>query len=134
MWIVRGLCVWLVIMMVESLHGIVRQALLAPMVGDFRARQISVFTGAVLILIVSVLFIRWIGVRSSGRLLFLGVLWVGLTVAFEFIFGRLVLDLPWERLLEDYHLLRGGLMPIGLIVLAFAPLIASRWRGRQSSR
>ena len=134
MWIVRGLCVWLVIMMVESLHGIVRQALLAPMVGEFRARQIRVFTGAVLILIVSVLFIRWIGVRSSARLLFLGVLWVVLTVAFEFILGRFILGLPWERLLEDYYLLHGGLMPIGLIVLACAPFIASRWRGRQSSR
>lgn len=134
MWIVRGLVVWLIIMMVETLHGIVRQALLAPTVGDFSARQISVFTGAALILIVTVLFIRWIGVKSPARLMLLGAVWVALTIAFELLLGRLVFDLPWDRLLEDYDLRHGGLMPIGLLVMGLVPLIAARWRGRRSAR
>ena len=57
--ILRGVAVWLIIMAVEMVHGIARTLWLAPIVGDFRARQIAVFTGSALILAVAVLFIRW---------------------------------------------------------------------------
>ena len=41
---------WLCIIVVEVLHGIARTTFLAPAVGDFRARQVAVFTGSFLIL------------------------------------------------------------------------------------
>jgi hypothetical protein len=52
-----------------------------------------------------------------------------LTVAFEIALGRFVLDVPWERILSDYNLCRGGLLPLGLLFMAAAPLIAGRLRG-----
>ncbi|MEQ9411404.1 MAG: hypothetical protein RIK87_27060 [Fuerstiella sp.] len=58
-----------------------------------------------------------------------GGTWVVLTVAFEVLFGRLVAGLSWERLFRDYNILEGGLMPLGLAVLFFAPWIAARLRG-----
>jgi hypothetical protein len=33
---------------------------------------------------------------------------------------------PWEDLASDYNMLRGGLLPIGLAVLMFAPVDAVR--------
>ena len=35
---------------------------------------------------------------------------------------------PWSRIAADYNLLRGGLLPIGLLVLTAAPLIAAKFR------
>ena len=43
--ILRGVVVWVCIIIVEVLHGIARTMILAPVVGDFRARQIAVVYG-----------------------------------------------------------------------------------------
>ena len=99
-----------------------------PLVGDFPARQIGVPTGSVLILGVACVFIRWVGAGTTPRLVAVGLLWVALTVLFEIGLGRLVLDLPWDRLAEDYDLTRGGFMGLGLLFMAAAPWLAARLR------
>ena len=105
--------------------------LLSPRVGDFRARQIGVFTGSLLILLVACLSIRWI--RAGSRILFVkvGVVWLVLMIVFELAFGRLVVGASWQRLWSDFNLVEGGLLPLGLAVLALSPLIAARLRGLQ---
>jgi hypothetical protein len=65
MFLLRALLVWLVIIGVETVHGILRTLLLMPAVGDFRARQISVFTGSVLIFGIACLFIDWIQAKTE---------------------------------------------------------------------
>ena len=57
----------------------------------------------------------------------IGVIWVALTLAFESGLGRLVGD-SWNRIASDYDLLHGGLMPIGVGVMAMSPCFASRFR------
>ena len=129
MYLLRASAVWLVIMAVESVHGTLRELFLAPAVGDFRARQIAVFTGSLLILGVAYLCVRWIRAGSTGRLLAVGLLWLFLTLLFEFGLGLLVLGYSWERVASDYDLSRGGLMPFGLVLLTLAPLMTARLRG-----
>ena len=116
------------IISVEVLHGIARTIVLAPVAGDFRARQIAVLTGSFLVLAVATTFIRWIRPAQAGEAVCLGLLWLVLTVAFEIAFGRYVANAPWSRIASDYNLLRGGLLPIGLCVLTAAPLIAAKVR------
>lgn len=119
---------WVCIIIVEVLHGIARTVFLAPAVGDFRARQVAVFTGSFLILIVAMLFIRWIRPAHAGEAVSVGIVWLVLTLACEIGFGRYVVHAPWSRIASDYDLLRGGLLPIGLFVLTAAPLIAAKFR------
>ena len=126
--ILRGVAVWVCIIIVEVLHGIARTVFLAPAVGDFRARQVAVFTGSFLILIVAMLFIRWIRPAHAGEAVSVGIVWLVLTLACEIGFGRYVVHAPWSRIASDYDLLRGGLLPIGLFVLTAAPLIAAKFR------
>lgn len=54
-----------------------------------------------------------------------GGLWAVLTIAFEVGLGRLVLDLPWDRIAEDYDVTRGGFLGFGLLFLAASPLFAA---------
>ena len=84
----RALAVWLVIIAVEFIHGVLRALFLVPVVGDFRARQIGVFTGSLLILLVAYLSVPWLRVQTTRALLHVGVLWLLLTVTFEFSFGH----------------------------------------------
>ena len=126
---IRALAVWLAIIVVESVHGTLRQLFLAPVLGDFPARRIAVFTGALLIVAIATLTARWLGTRTMRERFQVGALWVVLTVAFEFLLGRLVLRYDWSRLLEDYDPSRGGLMLLGLAVMFLSPLIGARMRG-----
>jgi hypothetical protein len=125
----RGLAIWFVIVLAESLHGIARRLLLEPYTGDFRARQIAVFTGAAIILLIALLSVRWLRAKKTSELIRVGILWLGLTVSFELLLGRAVLKYPWERIASDYNLLEGGFLPIGLLVLTLAPLLAAKMRG-----
>ena len=126
--VLRGVVVWCGIIVVEVFHGIARALFLAPLVGDFRARQIAVFTGSILILIVARSFIGWIGPGRVTDAVAVGAVWLVLTLAFEIAFGRYVVRAPWSRIASDYDLLRGGLLPIGLAVLTVAPLVSARMR------
>lgn len=124
--VLRSIAVWLVLILAEALHGIARVTWLEPIVGDLRARQIGVFTGAMLILSIALLFIRWLRVARRWQLVAIGWLWLALTISFEVVLGRSILHYSWERILSDYNLLRGGLLPIGLVILTLSPLIAAK--------
>ncbi len=124
----RALVVWLIIIGAEILHGILRTLFLEPFVGDFRARQIAVLTGALIILSIAFFFVKWLRAANYYRLFAVGFFWLILTVSFEIVLGKFVLNLSWERILEDYNIFSGGLLPIGLLILLFSPLIAAKIR------
>ena len=122
----RGFFVWLLIIVAETIHGIARTFLLEPLIGDFRARQVSVFTGAAMIVLITFVFVRWLKASGVRDFILVGTMWVVLTIGFEIMLGRFVLDAPWERIASDYNFLQGGLMLFGLLVMLFAPLTMAR--------
>ena len=123
----RALVVWLVIIVAETLHGILRQSFLTPVVGDLPARQIGVLVGSMIILVVALAFSRWLGARTLRDQLGVGFTWVVLTVAFEVGLGTL-LGLTSERILADYDLAQGGFMAFGLLFMLLVPALAARVR------
>jgi hypothetical protein len=129
----RGLAVWVVIAVAETVHGTMRTIFLAPRVGDLASRQIGVLTGSLIILLIAYLTIDWIGARGARALVAVGTLWLVLMSAFEVTIGR-VLGLSWERILSDYVPSQGGLMLVGMTVLALSPAIAFRLRSRRHGR
>jgi len=124
--LMRGVVVWLIIIFVESLHGIARGLVLEPLIGDFRARQVAVFIGAALIVVITFVSVRWLKGSQMLDFLLVGLLWVMMTVGFEILLGRIVMGLSWERIASDYDLMHGGLMPLGLLVMLFAPLAMAK--------
>jgi hypothetical protein len=131
--LLRGLEVWLVIICAEIVHGVARVMFLQPLTGDFRARQIGVFTGMLIIFLISLYFVRWIRAANGVQLLAVGWQWFSLTVVFELALGRL-LNFSWERILSDYDASRGGLLGFGLLFLVFAPLLAAKSREKLASK
>jgi hypothetical protein len=129
----RALLAWLALIAVEFVHGILRTLYLAPILGDFRARQIGVFIGSALILLMAYLLVGWLRAPDTRALLQIGALWVALTLSFEFLFGHFAFGRSWASLAEDYDLRQGGLLSFGMIVLGLAPWIASRIYSRKST-
>jgi hypothetical protein len=101
---------------------------LVPVVGDSRARQIGVFTGSVLILCVAYLLVGWLRAENTKSLIIVGALWLVVTVVFEFGFGHFVFGRSWQDLGSDYNIAHGGFLAIGMLVLAFSPVIGARLR------
>jgi hypothetical protein len=126
--ILRAIAVWILIISVETVHGVLRTILLTPWMGDIRARQLSVFTGCILIFMVSYFLTAWIGAKTKKHLLAVGALWVAFTVLFEIALGRMLLALPWNRITEDYDLSRGGFLGFGLVFMAVTPILVARFR------
>lgn len=124
----RALAIWFVIMGVETLHGTLRTLLLAPWLGDLPTRQVGVLIGSLLILLIAHVSAPWLRATTRRSRWLVGMMWVGLTVVFEFSLGYFVLGYGWDRFWQDYDLARGGFMGFGLIVLAAAPAIAARCR------
>jgi len=129
--IFRALLVWLLMMAIETIHGILRNRFLVPVIGDVGASQIGVLVGSAIILGIAILLIGWIRPASERALLAIGALWLFLTLAFEFGLGH-ALGRSWDSLLADYDLTRGGLLSIGMVVLALSPWIAAHFRNANS--
>ena len=68
MFSVRGLAVWLLIIIAESIQGTLRQVFLAPLVGDFTARRIAFFGSVLLIFLLEDYDIRRGGLMLFGMI------------------------------------------------------------------
>ena len=123
----RAFVVWLFLLVAMFVHGALRAVVLEPRIGNWRARQLSVFSGSLLIFAITLAFSRWIGTGRTDLLLRIGVLWVLLTVVLEIGLG-LALAKPLDEVLADFDVLKGGLFPILLAVEFLSPLLAAKLR------
>ena len=123
----RAALVWMLIMLAETGHGIVREVFIAPIIGGLRARQLGIFVGCVIIFVIAWLTTRWMNARSLRDQFAVGAFWVVLTLAFEFALGR-ALGASWSRLLSDYNPAQGGFMLFGLAFMFITPWLTRRLR------
>ena len=121
----KSLVMWLAILMAMMCNGFFRGLVLQPRLGEHVARQVASVLGVCIILAVTAPFVRRLGNRSSAELLGVGILWLVLTVAFEFLFGHYVSGATLETQLADYNLLRGRLWPLVLLTTLLAPWLWS---------
>jgi hypothetical protein len=111
---------------IAVINGALRDLWYGKRIGELWAHQISTAT-AMLFLGVYI----WIAIRiwpptSTRHAAMIGVLWLVLTLAFEFLFGHYVAGHPWQRLLRDYNLLAGRVWVLVPIWVAVAPYLFLR--------
>lgn len=111
-------------------NGIARESLYGSSLGEFRAHQVSTLTAVILLAVYTFFVFPWLRVTSAQEAWRVGGLWVVLTVAFEFGFGRFIAGHSWSRLLEDYYLFAGRVWVLFLLAVALAPWVAFLFRGR----
>lgn len=121
----RGIAVWFLIIIVESVHGTIREVLITPRLGDAAARRLGMVTGMALIFAIAYFTVRWIGTEVPGELIAIGVIWSALTILFEAILGLYVFGFSAERVVAEYDVRQGGMMGFGILFMTFAPVIAA---------
>jgi len=125
----RAILIWVGILILASINGAVRDLLVAPRFGDLIARAISTIILCILIALVTWWSIVWIRPLNNRAALGIGIVWLVLTLTFEFGFGHFVSGKPWAELLADYDVQRGRIWVLVLIATLLAPLWAGRVRG-----
>jgi len=125
----RAVGIWLVLSVLAVANGIFREAVISPPLGDAAAHAASTVFLCGVILVVAWLTICWIGPRTGKEAFLIGLLWLGMTLAFEFLAGHYLFGNSWRDLLADYNLARGRLWPLVLATTLLAPWLAAKWRG-----
>jgi hypothetical protein len=105
MW--KYLAAWFPMLLLAIINGALREMLYKESLGALPAHQLSTVTLLLLFSVYIWFIIRTWPPVSAQQAWLIGLLWLLLTLAFEFGFGRLVGGKPWSVLLEDYNLLAG---------------------------
>jgi len=123
----HAFAVWIIFGVVANLNGIFRNWVVSPRLGDYAGHVISSVILVCLIFIITFLFIkRSKNAYSNLDLILMGVFWLLLTIAFEFVFGHYVIGHPWAKLVADYNILRGRLWIFIPLTTLIAPYISGR--------
>ena len=124
--ILRYVAAWLLMPIIGIVNGTIRQYGYSNSLGELRAHQVSTLTGIMLFgLYVWALTLLW-KIRSSAEAIAIGLIWLILTIAFEFLFGHYVMKHPWSRLLHDYNIFEGRLWVLVLVWITVAPYVFYR--------
>jgi hypothetical protein len=110
----------MVLAVVMFTNGAVRALVLQPRLGEHLARQIATGLGVLIVFGFAFFFVRRLGAPKTVDLLGVGVVWLVLTLAFEFGMG-LVAGRSWETMLADYDILEGRLWPLIPLATLVAP-------------
>ena len=124
----RALLIWLIFVLLAMINGGFRQRVLIPLIGEQTGHVVSTIILSTAIVFITWSNLSWIGPATSGEAWRLGTLWLGLTVAFEFLVGHYLLHTPWTKLLADYNFLRGRLWILVLVSTFVSPVLAFRLR------
>lgn len=98
------------------------QGSMVARLGEWWAHLLSVLMISLAVFLLGALFLADSAVQSDATLLWIGGLWLGLSVGFELLLRRVVLGLAWSRVLRDYNLRRGRLYALLLLTVFFTPL------------
>lgn len=123
----RTFLAWGVLLALAIANGAFREAVLVPRLGPLRAHQISTLLLAALIVAAAGVMAGWLAIPDARAAWKVGVLWVALLLAFEFLAGHFLFRRPWSALLADYDVTAGRLWILIPGVTLVAPWF---WRSR----
>lgn len=126
--LLRAMIIWFLLAFLAILNGAAREMFIRPAIGEQVGHVVSTVIFCIVILAVAVSSLGWIGPASRRAALAIGIFWVLLAVAFEFLAGHFLFGNSWGTLLADYDILRGRVWLLVLFTSLLAPVLAYRIR------
>jgi hypothetical protein len=119
---------WFPMVAIAIANGALRESWYGQNLSELAAHQLSTLTAVILFGVYIWFVVRFWPPISATQAIAVGLLWLLMTIAFEFLFGHFVAGHTWERLLHDYNLLAGRVWPLVLVWVAVAPYLFFRVR------
>lgn len=112
-------------------NGVLRETTYGRRLDSLHAHQASTLAAILLFGVYISAVLSALRLESPAQAIRVGIFWVVLTVAFEFLFGHFVAGHPWSRLLADYDLLAGRVWLLVLLWIGSAPWLLLILRRRR---
>jgi hypothetical protein len=127
--LVLGFLIWLAFAGIAVAAGIFRVVWLQPRLGDHTANLVETLGLVVLLALLIMQAIPWLIPALDRRsLVRLGLFWLFLTLAFEFLFGHFVDGASWKSLLANSEVTAGRLWILVPITMAVEPALIGMLR------
>jgi len=117
---------WFGIVVLGLANATIRQVVYARYVSELAAHQISTLTFAILVGLYAWALSGFLNLPSPGEAIGVGLMWMILTILFEFALGRYVVGDPWGKLLAEYNLLEGRVWGLFILWVGLAPYVFYR--------
>jgi len=127
---VQSVLVWIIMAFVTILFAVFREAIFIPAteLSGTVARALLLPAAMLYIFVIAYLFFKTTKAKYTMKdALRIGIIWLVLTIAFEFTFGSIVMGNSLSALVADYNLLAGRTWSLFLFTLLVAPLIVARY-------
>lgn len=101
---------------------------MVTLLGQQIAPPLSGISCSILFFLLTYFTLPWLGPLKPGHYRLIGSSWLSMTVAFEFLLGRLVVHKPWGELLQAYDPSTGNLWLLVLLTIAVSPWLVTRFK------
>lgn len=119
---IKHFALWLPMIVIAFANATLREMVFVKYFSEFRAHQLSTLTLIILCSVYIWFVFPVLNIHNSKLAFAIGIVWVLLTVAFEFSLGRLT-NKSWEHLFRDYNIFAGRLWLLFLFCLFILPYI-----------
>ena len=127
--LIKYFLLWLPMILIAVLNGTARDLGYKKYLGELLARQLSTIVLIIVFGIYIGLVLQKYPPANLGQSVKIGILWLVLTLAFEFGLG-LAGGKSWAELLSDYNILQGKLWVLVLLWVAVAPYLFYIWNNK----
>lgn len=124
--LLKSLLIWICIIPLAIINGILREQFFIPALGENYALPLSGIFLSILIFLLSYFTLPRIGTGKAKSYWLIGIIWLILTILFEFGFGLLVAEKPLTDLLQAYNIATGNLWLLVIIFTFFAPWLTAK--------
>jgi hypothetical protein len=109
-------------------NGLIRELTYGKYLSELRSHQISSLTAIILFGCYLGILNHFWTLQSIQESLIIGIIWLILTVLFEFSFGHFIAKHSLSKLLADYQIFKGRIWLLVLVWLTFAPVLFCYYR------
>ena len=132
---VRAILAWLLFIPIVFMNAAVRELVYKPFTGELLAHQVSTITGSVAFFLLAFFLLRhYMYNTPNNKLLLIGLMWVALTIVFEFSLGIFVTGASWNEMLNDYNIGQGRIWIFFLVIILITPFVIKYFVSAKNKR
>ncbi len=119
---------WIPMLVIAVANGALRQLIFAKVMSEPHAHQLSTLVGSLFMGLFIWLVVHIWPPATGQQALLVGLIWLGLTVAFEFFMGLVLQHRPLAQVLDQYNLFACRVWVLFLTWITFAPWLFLRFQ------
>ena len=132
---VRAILAWILFIPIVFMNAAFRELVYKPFTGELLAHQVSTITGSVAFFLLAYFLLRhYMYNTPNDKLLFIGFMWVVLTIVFEFGLGIFVTGASWNKMLNDYNIGQGRIWIFFLVIILITPFVIKYFVSAKNKR